>query len=408
MNARTLRIFLHLSEYARHEPWERLPAEAFDALRAAPARAERRDHRRDPRRGARLRAPARGRLRRRREPRRRGGAGPVRRHGAHPGIGRGAGRASTSRSGAARCARAARWRRCWPPTASARAWPGGAPPRPGVAAGLRAGDARRCWPRRSSPTSTSCRPSPPRASRSEQAARAGEADRRRGRPHRRCCCATPPPARGRVAARPPRPRLGRCRATWPSSCGPRSRGRRPVAPAAARARIAGAADGLVCAVVPDPAAPGRRAEVERAVGGHARRRSGRPCRCPRTAARTATRAAAWPWPRRAGAGLRGRRRAPRGPAAAHRPRARRRDPRGAPGALHDETPASRERLEETLLAWLRHAGGRPRGGRDELHVHPQTVRYRLARLRDLLGAEMDDPDARFELEFALRITPKAR
>jgi DNA-binding PucR family transcriptional regulator len=37
-----------------------------------------------------------------------------------------------------------------------------------------------------------------------------------------------------------------------------------------------------------------------------------------------------------------------------------------------------------------------------LHVHPQTVRYRLNRLRELYGDALDDPDARFELELALR------
>ncbi len=36
-----------------------------------------------------------------------------------------------------------------------------------------------------------------------------------------------------------------------------------------------------------------------------------------------------------------------------------------------------------------------------LHLHPQTVRYRLTRLRELLGDALDDPDARFELELAL-------
>jgi DNA-binding PucR family transcriptional regulator len=35
-------------------------------------------------------------------------------------------------------------------------------------------------------------------------------------------------------------------------------------------------------------------------------------------------------------------------------------------------------------------------------VHPQTARYRRTRLRELLGDQLDDPDARFELELALR------
>jgi DNA-binding PucR family transcriptional regulator len=37
-----------------------------------------------------------------------------------------------------------------------------------------------------------------------------------------------------------------------------------------------------------------------------------------------------------------------------------------------------------------------------LGVHPQTARYRLTRLRELLGDALDDPDARFELELGLR------
>ncbi|MCW2996309.1 MAG: putative sigma factor, partial [Conexibacter sp.] len=65
------------------------------------------------------------------------------------------------------------------------------------------------------------------------------------------------------------------------------------------------------------------------------------------------------------------------------------------------TPRSRERLEATLLAYLRHRGNGPRMAA-ELRVHPQTVRYRLARLRELLGAALDDPEARFELEVVLR------
>jgi hypothetical protein len=69
--------------------------------------------------------------------------------------------------------------------------------------------------------------------------------------------------------------------------------------------------------------------------------------------------------------------------------------------LQDETAGSRARLEATLLAWLRHAGT-VTAAADELGVHPQTVRYRLGRLRELLGPALDDPDARFELELVLR------
>ena len=41
-------------------------------------------------------------------------------------------------------------------------------------------------------------------------------------------------------------------------------------------------------------------------------------------------------------------------------------------------------------------------------AHPQTARYRLARLRELMGDDLDDPDARFELEIALRATTAER
>ncbi len=69
--------------------------------------------------------------------------------------------------------------------------------------------------------------------------------------------------------------------------------------------------------------------------------------------------------------------------------------------LADETPASRERLRETLLAWLRRDGNVALAA-DDLHVHVQTLRYRLSRLRELLGDALDDPERRYELEFALR------
>jgi lambda repressor-like predicted transcriptional regulator len=69
--------------------------------------------------------------------------------------------------------------------------------------------------------------------------------------------------------------------------------------------------------------------------------------------------------------------------------------------LASETELSRERLGSTLDAWLRHRG-RTEAVAKALHVHPQTVRYRLAKLRELFGARLDDPDGRFELELALR------
>jgi PucR C-terminal helix-turn-helix domain len=62
---------------------------------------------------------------------------------------------------------------------------------------------------------------------------------------------------------------------------------------------------------------------------------------------------------------------------------------------------TRERLAETLLAWLSYRGERARVA-DALHVHPQTVAYRLGQLRRLFGDALTDPDRRFALELALR------
>jgi hypothetical protein len=69
--------------------------------------------------------------------------------------------------------------------------------------------------------------------------------------------------------------------------------------------------------------------------------------------------------------------------------------------LESETPASRERLTATLRAWLDHQGEVSRVAA-ELHVHPQTVRYRLRRLRELFGKALESPSGRFELALALR------
>lgn len=65
-------------------------------------------------------------------------------------------------------------------------------------------------------------------------------------------------------------------------------------------------------------------------------------------------------------------------------------------------PATAARLAETLRAWLLH-----QGRRDDvaaaLFVHPQTVRYRLGKIRELYGARLDDPATVLDLTLALAI-----
>jgi PucR-like helix-turn-helix protein len=67
---------------------------------------------------------------------------------------------------------------------------------------------------------------------------------------------------------------------------------------------------------------------------------------------------------------------------------------------------SRSRLTETLRAWLAEMG-RLTPAAQRLGIHPQTARYRLARLRELFGGALDDPDERFWLELALRVSDGA-
>jgi hypothetical protein len=69
--------------------------------------------------------------------------------------------------------------------------------------------------------------------------------------------------------------------------------------------------------------------------------------------------------------------------------------------LDELTPKARARMRATALAYIRERGNAAAMAR-AMGVHPQTARYRVARLRELLGDQLDDPDARFELEVALR------
>ena len=61
----------------------------------------------------------------------------------------------------------------------------------------------------------------------------------------------------------------------------------------------------------------------------------------------------------------------------------------------------RAKMAETLLTWLRSRGSAPDIAA-RLGLHPQTVRYRMRQLETLFGDQLDDPDARLELEIALR------
>jgi PucR C-terminal helix-turn-helix domain len=166
--------------------------------------------------------------------------------------------------------------------------------------------------------------------------------------------------------------------------------------------IAASIDELACALVPDPDAPGRHREIQAALGEH-------PAVIGPTLAWQRT---ALSYQRAAAAHrLIGDVVSPNGLIAAddhlatlmlHSDRALLDDlARQRLTPLGSETASSRERLCETLLAWLDRQGS-VREVAEVLHVHPQTVRYRLGRLRERFGAELDDPQARFELGLVLR------
>ncbi|MCG3752684.1 MULTISPECIES: CdaR family transcriptional regulator [Amycolatopsis] len=61
----------------------------------------------------------------------------------------------------------------------------------------------------------------------------------------------------------------------------------------------------------------------------------------------------------------------------------------------------RDRLSETLLAWLETRGGAPEIAQ-RLGVHPQTVRNRLRQLEELFGDRLKDADDRLGMQLALR------
>jgi DNA-binding PucR family transcriptional regulator len=70
--------------------------------------------------------------------------------------------------------------------------------------------------------------------------------------------------------------------------------------------------------------------------------------------------------------------------------------------LLEVRPRHRERLARTLLACLQN-GFNATEVAARLHVHPQTVRYRLHQLEELFGEQLYDPGVRLEFEIVLHV-----
>ena len=70
--------------------------------------------------------------------------------------------------------------------------------------------------------------------------------------------------------------------------------------------------------------------------------------------------------------------------------------------LKSVRPRHRERLMRTLLACLQ-CGFNATEVAGRLHVHPQTVRYRLHQLEELFGKRLYDPETRLEMEMVLTV-----
>jgi PucR family transcriptional regulator, purine catabolism regulatory protein len=77
------------------------------------------------------------------------------------------------------------------------------------------------------------------------------------------------------------------------------------------------------------------------------------------------------------------------------------------GPLREHDRTSRPALLPTLEAYLAHAGRKAEAAR-ELHLNRQTLYNRLARIGELLGTDLDDPQAVLALSLALRARRHAR
>jgi DNA-binding PucR family transcriptional regulator len=71
------------------------------------------------------------------------------------------------------------------------------------------------------------------------------------------------------------------------------------------------------------------------------------------------------------------------------------------GALIEHDRSRNGTLMETLRAYLE--TGEQQAAARRLKVHPNTLRYRLDRIREVTNVELDDPETRLNLSVALRV-----
>jgi DNA-binding PucR family transcriptional regulator len=71
------------------------------------------------------------------------------------------------------------------------------------------------------------------------------------------------------------------------------------------------------------------------------------------------------------------------------------------GSLLDYDARRKAELVHTLTQYLEH-GGNYDATAAELSVHKSTLKYRLQRIRELTGLELNDPDVHFNLQLATR------
>jgi purine catabolism regulator len=76
---------------------------------------------------------------------------------------------------------------------------------------------------------------------------------------------------------------------------------------------------------------------------------------------------------------------------------------GALGPLVSADAGSGSEYVKTLEAYLGHDRHLQRTA-TYLHLHVNTLRYRIGRIQDLLGVDLHDVDSRFLLELALRVS----